>query len=153
MLILCRARKAEAAKLQASTQSLAQLISTNVYLNSLPPSQFKNDAIRATQAAIISAIQGQGPSVSPNPSDAPVGQSAIEDDYICSVCHSAVTMQHTSTRTPCNHLFHHNCLAPWLTRHAANPTCPNCRMSLRSEFIDAVHQFGDNLEVPEEPEN
>lgn len=157
VLTLCRATKAEAAKLQAISQHLAQLISTNTYLSSLPPSAFKNEAIRATEKSILSAIQGQGISVSPIRPDAPVGQSANAvpaplpaaappEDEICSICLSPVTMQHTSTRTPCRHIFHHNCLATWLNSNSHNPTCPSCRTSLRSNFIEQVENFGNHFQ-------
>jgi hypothetical protein len=147
-----RAQKAEAAKSQATSQALAQLISTNTYLLSLPSSAFKNDAIQATQSAMLATIQSIGVSpvlpssalpnsigVSPVlPSSAlpnlprePAGPPAVvEDEVQCQICQEMVSRHATATTTPCSHTFHHACIQQWLQRRRANPTCPVCRYSL-----------------------
>ena len=117
-----RAQKAEAAKSQATSQALAQLISTNTYLFSLPPSAFKNDAIQATQSAMLATIQSIGvspvlPNVSPvlpsdnaapdNVAPANVVIAARLGEDSCPICHESISMQQSTTRTPCDHWFHH----------------------------------------------
>ena len=46
----------------------------------------------------------------------------------CSICLSDYVEGETSVRRlPCGHLYHDNCIMPWLER---NSTCPNCRLSV-----------------------
>ncbi len=142
-----RAQKAEAAKSQATSQALAQLISTNTYLLSLPPSAFKNDALQATQSAMLATIQSIGvspvlPSVSA-PAPAARAVPGLVDD-VCSVCQDTITMRQSSTRTPCDHWFHHNCIARWI-RSRPTPTCPVCRQSLSDEFVEILDDFGNEV--------
>ena len=52
----------------------------------------------------------------------------IINENPCSICHSEIyigDIQHGyALYTPCHHLFHRDCLCPWLMR---NQTCPICR--------------------------
>lgn len=132
----------------ANSQYLAQLISTSAYLNTLAPSSFKTEAIRATQAAILANIQShsEGPSVDPVvpvvPANFHANAVAALTDDVCSICQLSISMQQTTTRTPCNHLFHHNCLTPWMSNRQ-NPLCPLCRSRLSEEFVQNVDRFDE----------
>jgi hypothetical protein len=144
-----RATKAEAAKSQANSQALAQLISTNTYLITLASSTFKDDAIRATQSAILSTIQSINVSpVLPSDNAAPANVARVvpglgEDS--CSICRESISMQQSTTRTPCDHWFHHTCIARWISSRANSPTCPVCRQSLSEQFIDVIENFGNDI--------
>ena len=74
---------------------------------------------------------------------APVVLDAVNVEEECTICHHPVTMRQTTTRTPCNHLFHHACLAPWIGRPGA--TCPNCRSILSADFQEHVDRFDNDL--------
>ena len=37
------------------------------------------------------------------------------------------------TKMPCSHLFHRNCLSPWLEGHT---TCPVCRAEVPEEYVE-----------------
>lgn len=136
-----RAQKAEAAKSQAISQALAQLISTNTYLLSLPSSAFKNDAIQATQSAMLATIQSVHKSIGvspvlpssalPNlPRESAVPPAVVEVEVQCQICQELVSRHATATTTPCSHTFHHTCIQQWIQQRSANPTCPVCRYSL-----------------------
>jgi hypothetical protein len=145
----------------AHSQSLAQLISTNQYLSTLPPSQFQLQAMQQTQAAILANIQmhSASSSVSPVPFAVPavavaaapvpevvvpavaVAAAPVPEVVECSICKSDITMLQTTTRSPCNHLFHHACLSPWMNR-SVDPRCPLCRARLVPVEEEQDDEFG-----------
>ncbi len=68
----------------------------------------------------------------------------------CPICHESISMQQSTTRTPCDHWFHHTCIARWLSSRANAPTCPVCRTSLSEDFIGVLDDFGNHLANREE---
>ncbi|KAG0027325.1 hypothetical protein BGZ81_005698 [Podila clonocystis] len=48
----------------------------------------------------------------------------------CSVCKDEFVREDTCLQLPCKHIFHDECIKPWLKTSA---TCPTCRFSLLSE--------------------
>ncbi|XP_077331756.1 E3 ubiquitin-protein ligase RNF126 [Lithobates pipiens] len=52
--------------------------------------------------------------------------SALE----CPVCKEDYTIGENVRQLPCNHLFHNDCIIPWLEQH---DTCPVCRKSLSGQ--------------------
>ncbi|KAF9384783.1 hypothetical protein CPC16_008280 [Podila verticillata] len=48
----------------------------------------------------------------------------------CSVCKDEFVKEDTCLQLPCKHIFHDECIKPWLKTSA---TCPTCRFSLLSE--------------------
>jgi hypothetical protein len=51
-----------------------------------------------------------------------------DDERPCPVCHDSLLVEDEAVvQLPCSHMFHRNCLLPWLAHH---PTCPNCRLQL-----------------------
>ncbi|KAJ3098142.1 hypothetical protein HDU97_004288 [Phlyctochytrium planicorne] len=56
----------------------------------------------------------------------PKGPASSVGDH-CAICVEPFTLQDYARITPCKHLFHHECITPWLNLHN---TCPSCR----SEF-------------------
>ncbi|KAF9111653.1 hypothetical protein BGX27_004633 [Mortierella sp. AM989] len=58
----------------------------------------------------------------------------------CSVCKDEFTMEDTLLQLPCKHVFHEDCIKPWLK---VSGTCPTCRFSLVSGNNDSGRS-GDN---------
>ncbi|XP_011184093.1 E3 ubiquitin-protein ligase Iruka [Zeugodacus cucurbitae] len=50
----------------------------------------------------------------------------------CSVCWEDFRLNEIVRRLPCLHIYHENCIVPWLDLHG---TCPICRKSLSDEEI------------------
>jgi hypothetical protein len=48
----------------------------------------------------------------------------------CTVCKDAFKVGDKLRRLPCKHLFHENCIIPWLKLH---DTCPTCRYHVNTE--------------------
>ena len=60
----------------------------------------------------------------------------------CSTCFEAFTPECEVSTTPCNHLFHTNCITEWIETGRKN--CPKCRKpckinQLRKIFFSTVH--------------
>ncbi|XP_055374402.1 E3 ubiquitin-protein ligase Iruka isoform X2 [Condylostylus longicornis] len=51
----------------------------------------------------------------------------------CSVCWEDFKLEEIVRKLPCLHLYHENCIVPWLELHG---TCPICRKSLTHETKD-----------------
>ena len=75
------------------------------------------------------------------PGQAPASRQAIERDVKrvadagdaqCPVCFDEITGE--ASRLPCAHLFHEECLLPWLELHGS---CPVCRHSLEPAELSA----------------
>eukprot|EP00177_Eucheuma_denticulatum_P003293 GFKZ01005947.1.p2 GENE.GFKZ01005947.1~~GFKZ01005947.1.p2 ORF type:complete len:172 (-),score=14.52 GFKZ01005947.1:606-1121(-) len=51
----------------------------------------------------------------------------------CPICTEDINPSDTATRLPCNHVFHLDCVLPWLRRHC---TCPMCREELPTDNVE-----------------
>jgi len=49
----------------------------------------------------------------------------------CSVCYNSFKKGEKIRKLPCKHIFHDECIKPWLEK---NITCPNCRLNLIEYF-------------------
>ena len=47
-----------------------------------------------------------------------------ETDVLCAICKDRLEKESAYLETPCNHIFHSDCLKPWLEM---SNKCPNCR--------------------------
>eukprot|EP01062_Namystynia_karyoxenos_P067094 TRINITY_DN60993_c0_g1_i1.p1 TRINITY_DN60993_c0_g1~~TRINITY_DN60993_c0_g1_i1.p1 ORF type:complete len:451 (+),score=77.96 TRINITY_DN60993_c0_g1_i1:98-1354(+) len=59
--------------------------------------------------------------------DKPAVTKETESGTPCTVCREPWGEGDACMRMPCTHLFHADCLTPWLARHNS---CPNCRAEL-----------------------
>lgn len=83
------------------------------------------------------------------PPEATSGSGAAEDECKdCSVCLEPLKAGDTLLLLPCSHLFHPDCLRPWLR---TNRRCPYCRFEMPrgDEFLPG-HWSGAEEEAEEE---
>ncbi|KAL3813516.1 hypothetical protein ACJIZ3_014784 [Penstemon smallii] len=69
------------------------------------------------------------------PSEVLTKEAVAENDnaIICAVCKDDIAVGDNLTRMPCCHLYHCNCLVPWLM---IRNTCPVCRYELPTDDAD-----------------
>eukprot|EP00271_Cylindrocystis_brebissonii_P005798 TRINITY_DN18092_c0_g1_i1.p1 TRINITY_DN18092_c0_g1~~TRINITY_DN18092_c0_g1_i1.p1 ORF type:complete len:1044 (-),score=226.55 TRINITY_DN18092_c0_g1_i1:1113-3914(-) len=56
---------------------------------------------------------------------------------VCAVCKESGALEETLTQLPCNHLYHEECILPWL---ATRNSCPLCRFELPTDDPDYESQ-------------
>lgn len=89
--------------------------------------------------AIITQLLNQFENTGPPPADRdkiktlPTVQ--ITDEHVasgleCPVCKEDYSVGENVRQLPCNHMFHNDCIVPWLEQH---DTCPVCRKSLSGQ--------------------
>ncbi|KAF9272428.1 hypothetical protein BGZ68_002423, partial [Mortierella alpina] len=61
-------------------------------------------------------------------------EEELDAKWECSVCKDEFTKEDTCLKLGCNHIFHDDCIKPWLK---TNGSCPTCRFSLVSETTPA----------------
>ncbi|XP_034116989.1 E3 ubiquitin-protein ligase Iruka [Drosophila albomicans] len=59
-----------------------------------------------------------------------ISAEEVERKMQCSVCWDDFKLDETVRKLPCSHLYHENCIVPWLNLHS---TCPICRKSLAND--------------------
>uniref|UniRef100_A0A096MBY0 RING-type E3 ubiquitin transferase n=1 Tax=Poecilia formosa TaxID=48698 RepID=A0A096MBY0_POEFO len=86
--------------------------------------------------AIITKLLNQFENSGPPPADGDKIRNLptleITDEHVasgleCSVCKEDYSVGENVRQLPCNHMFHNDCIVPWLEQH---DTCPVCRTSL-----------------------
>uniref|UniRef100_A0A3Q3M0L7 RING-type E3 ubiquitin transferase n=2 Tax=Mastacembelus armatus TaxID=205130 RepID=A0A3Q3M0L7_9TELE len=89
--------------------------------------------------AIITQLLNQFENTGPPPADRERIKSlptiSITDEHVgagleCPVCKEDYSVEESVRQLPCNHLFHNDCIVPWLEQH---DTCPVCRKSLSGQ--------------------
>ena len=63
--------------------------------------------------------------------DSYVGRSDVEKQGCCPVCDEKLRHDESILRLPCAHVFHHDCLMPWLglPPHPPTPSTPSSLLS------------------------
>lgn len=59
----------------------------------------------------------------------------------CTICLDAFVPNKKVLLTPCNHMFHSNCLLPWVKSHGK---CPVCRHALVERGENAISTYNGN---------
>ena len=54
----------------------------------------------------------------------------LGENTTCMICLEDFKFLSTITKTSCGHMYHYNCLKPWIDRSVNNFTCPYCRKVL-----------------------
>eukprot|EP01017_Pseudomicrothorax_dubius_P029864 TRINITY_DN3667_c0_g1_i2.p2 TRINITY_DN3667_c0_g1~~TRINITY_DN3667_c0_g1_i2.p2 ORF type:complete len:104 (+),score=4.46 TRINITY_DN3667_c0_g1_i2:445-756(+) len=62
----------------------------------------------------------------------------------CSICTNVFGQGEIIRQLPCKHIFHNDCVKPWLKK---NTTCPNCRADIPSALPPAKEE-AKNVERP-----
>ncbi|XP_029381002.1 E3 ubiquitin-protein ligase RNF126 isoform X1 [Echeneis naucrates] len=89
--------------------------------------------------AIITQLLNQFENTGPPPADREriknLPTISIKEEHVgagleCPVCKEDYSVEESVRQLPCNHLFHNDCIVPWLEQH---DTCPVCRKSLSGQ--------------------
>ncbi|XP_029561505.1 E3 ubiquitin-protein ligase RNF126 [Salmo trutta] len=89
--------------------------------------------------SIITQLLNQFENTGPPPADREriknlpsiqITEEHVGSSLECSVCKEDYSVGETVRQLPCNHLFHNDCIVPWLEQH---DTCPVCRKSLSGQ--------------------
>jgi len=64
-----------------------------------------------------------------------VTEEIMKDNEVneCTICKEEFKKAEKATKLPCKHLFHHECITPWLGQHNS---CPTCRFELPTDDPD-----------------
>ncbi|KAG2388785.1 hypothetical protein C9374_000224 [Naegleria lovaniensis] len=81
---------------------------------------------------MMNAMQGQGgtpPATETTISSLKTRKATAADCKDCAVCQDQIKEEEDVTELPCGHIYHKDCVVPWLQRHA---NCPICRSEIGS---------------------
>jgi len=59
-----------------------------------------------------------------------ITENHVKEDNSCTICMQPWTIGEEVKELPCLHVFHYDCIVPWLTMHGL---CPVCRFDLKTD--------------------
>lgn len=62
-----------------------------------------------------------------------IGAADVEQKEECAICKDQFELNENVLRLPCRHLYHKQCISPWLDAHNS---CPVCRFELPTDDAD-----------------
>lgn len=75
-----------------------------------------------------------------------IAQDEVDKKLQCSVCWEDFRLQEIVRKLACSHIYHENCIVPWLNLHG---TCPICRKSLADvDEMDVDDVSENNVDYP-----
>lgn len=78
-----------------------------------------------------------------------VTQEHVDAEIGCAVCQEPLAVGEEVTELPCKHLYHHDCITPWLKMHNS---CPECRYELPTDDADYENEKKRKMEKEKEEE-
>jgi hypothetical protein len=139
-------RMADIAALQQSLslmetffESLLGQASTGFFMEAMDPNNNAQGPPPASDAAIASLIQ----------SPLTAKELILFQNKMCSVCCEVFKVDQVVSRLPCGHVYHPNCVEPWLARHC---TCPSCRYELPTDDDDFEEGRMERMNLRKLPE-
>ncbi|KAJ0726914.1 putative transcription factor C2H2 family [Helianthus annuus] len=82
----------------------------------------------------VRALRGGPPAAKSVIDNLPLVADAKEgDDEMCAVCKDEISMGEKVAQLPCRHVYHGDCIVPWLS---IRNTCPVCRFELPTDDVD-----------------
>ncbi|KAL6493372.1 hypothetical protein OROGR_032506 [Orobanche gracilis] len=69
-----------------------------------------------------------------------ISPNHVDSDSHCAVCMDAFTLRSDAREMPCKHIYHPDCIFPWLNLHSS---CPVCRQELPSDEMGGVSGGSD----------
>ncbi|XXG51344.1 hypothetical protein AAC387_Pa02g5140 [Persea americana] len=64
---------------------------------------------------------------------------SASDPLLCAVCKDEFVVDVEAKQLPCNHIYHGDCILPWLSQHNS---CPVCRFRLPTDEQDRRRRYG-----------
>lgn len=76
---------------------------------------------------------------------ASITKAMVDSQTECYVCYDQFHFNETGVRKlPCNHLYHDNCIFPWIERDAS---CPYCRAKFPLTNIVNLNDLGKTIKL------
>ncbi|XP_020903153.2 E3 ubiquitin-protein ligase RNF126-B isoform X2 [Exaiptasia diaphana] len=91
-----------------------------------------NNGLDSIITQLLNQLEGTGPPPAENDKieslpTVKVTHHDVEAKVDCAVCQEPLTLDEEVKALPCRHLYHKDCIVPWLQMH---DSCPICRLSL-----------------------
>ncbi|KAJ6633294.1 E3 ubiquitin-protein ligase Iruka [Pseudolycoriella hygida] len=102
---------------------------------------YSRDSLDTIVTQLLNQMDGTGPPPLTKDKIAEIPKVAVTEDQVnsklqCSICWEDFQLTETVRRLPCVHIYHENCIVPWLELHG---TCPVCRKTLNDNPEEQPH--------------